>query len=623
MSAFVYTSAGMATLNERGQRDAAVHVEQSNVVVNTSSVTLSESVEQLLPEVAAARGMWELDQKWFKRTITDRGLGTKPFVDARLCIAGTSRPYDSTCAGNSFCDWGYWTSDIACSPAVFESMMFQSTRYTWAQAQLAILLAQQPPSVPDRNARSYATTARAWADWCFRVMRLVSVARWSTNISAYYLPQFAQWSSDGGQRPWVEHTIDWHFGPRTAEALLGIMRDLEISRGVTGGPPGSIASSKWLVSMFKPIDHNTNFISGERVGSRSGLADAKMRAEIAPPLAVDGFNPYLVPIVDTSGASYVMDWYQQGGQWKYPTRETGLGGLGTTVLARMGRWFEHTLGLPGTWLAVPGVWVNTHRHRGAVSVGQDSVEVTKTLETVYYGKAQALIKLCTAWATDVVEENYGRAVAVGMGRYLDHMAAIPENQRLTGMTNSEIEQTRSGLTEVAMNEAIAVTSSVGGIAGGLAAAIPVVGWVAGLVVGLATAIISGLTAMLQATGNAAIGGALLKCPPPPLVRMLADDATNACDFDHRVHARGEGREGLVIVKTDTLFDVAASGHDVATWFDAAEFAEGESEPLEDLADLSTTPPPSESRSGSPNTKYLVAGGLVIGGAALLKYLRKG
>lgn len=535
----------------------------------------SEGVAAVVAHAVADKAMWEWDKRW---------VSSAQWVDARLCMAGEIRPYNQAdCGGAPICNWGFWRSTRACSLETFEDIMFQGVRYTWAQSKLTELMAAKPP-------RKNPTYTAEWVDWCVKVMQLVSCARYATNLSADYLPAYAVWNADE-KAARDRTTRDTTYGLRNVRPLAPAAERAQ--QDVMSTFPGRVGPSSnpaqgayfyrdsWLLSMVQPKDFNYT------------------RRRMSVPQTQAHFEPSVV-IAPTEYA-------KRGGVWPWPRYGGGDRGLADpSPRSVMTAWFSRTLGTGYWWRSAPVPSVFR-----ILPVGMGSAtDVTHTDSVLWYGTADALIRMCEGWAEDVMSTSFGQAVSSGLTEFLASFTLVPPELR--GLANADIAAMRDAITATKCNEALGAMAAGLGAAASIAAAINPV---AGAIVGIFGALVGLLGELLKATGSLAFGGAMFEsaCLASPVVRGIPTEGTMACDFDTR-----DARMPDVAEKSALVAEAAASGMPTDVWFDAARAAEGEL----DESELPVVPGGDDVQTASSITPYLVVGGALLGGAVLWKYLKR-
>lgn len=585
-----------------------------------AAVSVSAAVSVTAHNSSAANPYWEWDRRWH--------ASSGSWVDATICADrhGNIKPISEVPTGgctDDHCKWGFWKANIPCSAQAFADVMFQSVRYTWCQTQLAALLTHKPWQTPGQTIEQKASLA---AQWCLDVMRLVSMARYATNVSSEYLPQWAPWTTPD-RKDFLQKDIGRaqelgeDLSPNTQAAYDELFSYL---------PPGVADSASFhhMLSIVQPKDFNKT-------------ADGR---PYAPPTEKRHFDPLIATLVQSvtrsRGAGYPPEVLvdsqkaQMATPWRSATRITAYPWPGTarehqhfgalTPFEVMVTWFKVTLGT-GYWFKKS---CYAEHHHGSNPLGYDEPWESSDRIDIWYGTADALIRLCEAWARDVAETSFGTHVADGLQRYLAYMAEVPDDKRLTSMTTGELNAIAAAVNQRMVDEAaaaIGTVAAVGGAIAGAVATVPVVGWVTGLIVGLGTALATGFTALhieTRAMGTAFPG---MVCPPGPFVRMLPDDGTNACDFDHRTFAHedeleetGTRAEDRVGAQSELVAAAAAAGLPVEAWHAASEYGAGEVE----LDDVFDGPPPAGAEEEISWRPYFIVGGLLLGGAVLLKMVKK-
>lgn len=502
-------------------------------------------------------------------------------VDGRQCVniysdASPVTPFDprNPCGDAAICNWSYWKANVTCDAQAFVNVMFQADRYQFAQTQLQALLMNKPAdSSIGMTAAQGAAWRHQWADWCINVMRLVSLARWASNL-----------------RPAMQLPLDQ--GLYAQQALTRIKGDLRVPYRVTSARNAEAADANNLCTlmMFAPRLLDAPFTS-----SLGGLAASQINVAANLPSDPGAFDPASPPVTnpaqfrqglfdfvgDAPGAGVVSDGHSgwdSGSPW--PIEDRDLVAKGTwdikqspddhvRMRALMYAWFEKTL-KTGYWRKI-----DIHIPDGTFAGRWDH----------WWGTADALIELCTAWAQDTIAMPFGHFVADGLVRWLAAYEAIPPQFRILSQEN--INSIR-GSVNSAFSTAQGAAGAVFGVAAGAVNVVPVIGQVASAVIALIGALVQALFEFLKQLHAAAYGGAELAaaCIPPPVIRMIISDDTQACNFDPR-----NGQAEAVAARTQAVATVASTNAPVSTWFDASRYASGETDQAPQLA-LTSRPPSS-------------------------------
>lgn len=548
---------------------------ESTITTGSTAMTLRVAREQIaaggvsfalrdrIRGIAADR-MWSLDEGW---------AASSAIVDGRLCIAGDVRPFRrSDCGGDPICEWGLLSVAKACNADTFGNVMFQSIRYLWCQEKLAALIAA-PPTVPMRSGDRVA--ANAWADWCISIMRLVSLANWCTNIHPRYLIPMAERAN-------------------TAAAIEEIRAGLRATPTKLDRYDQFAAQNAFTMAIAVPVE-----------------------------LGVDPERGFAVP---TRARDFDPVWFARNNQLTYTARPWpyehfrghapdafGPGSVGSSrVRDALVAWFEKNLGSgggSGYWWAGRNVRA---RIMGRVGCSGPSAVCPRDVTSLahWWGTASAQVRLCQAWAQDIIETDFGTLVSTSMQRFLDAYEAIPAHLR--SLTNAQIGDARAALTATIINEYTAVVgTTVGALGAVVGAAFPP----AGAFIAIVGALVTALLQILQAAGAVAVGGGELSsaCIPPPVIRQIPDVGTDACDFDPR--------DGTLQRIADQITAItAAAARDLPTdiWFEASREGAGEESDLPDPG--GDVPPPPGADGLKKALPFLLIGGAgalgLIGYAAL-------
>lgn len=492
------------------------------------------------------------------------------WTDARICLAGDVRPYKrGSCGSDPICNWGFYNVQLACGPLNFESVLFQGPRYEWAQRRLREMLANKPPSRRVEH-------VDAWVDWTIEVLRLVSLARWTTNISTDYLAP--------GPRAVAKATeiAGWQPGPGVASKRDP--RDLVVNKNLS------------VISLWTPRDFN-------HIRYPAGAPTIPRQETDFDPVREYDFGTVIQAAPSHQRATWPWRWIPQS--------------PGGSLRAQMRAWFLKTLSA-GYWFKEPAALIRygTADCGGVSLVGHCYKE---SRFPFWYGTAFATIEMAEAWAQDVIERSYGDVVADSLDAFLQAYLAVPPSMRV--LTNANIADIRDAIQETAVRETMAGLGAAFGAMGAIAGAVNAA---AGVVVAVAAAVLGILLEILRATNALAIGGAVLEraCIASPLVRMIKSDTTNACDFDIRGGERSAEAAVRAVAQLDAVRQAAAAEMPVRAWFDASKRAAGEGDVSELFYPAADQPPPGGTGTGTPWTPYLVAAGLIVGGAAVYRLTQK-
>jgi hypothetical protein len=472
----------------------------------------------------SADQMWGLDKTW---------AGASSRVDGRLCLSRPPVAYKpSTCGGDPVCNWAFLSVEKTCDAETFSNVMFQGVRYVWCQAKLAELLDNKPIAPKTRSRAS----ANEWADWCISVMRLVSMANWSSNVHPNYLVPLherpnakaaaADIKSFLRNEPTKAHprdqiaTQDAFTMLMAAPAVIGIkpVGSYRIPTKASDFNPGWVARAEKLTRDKRPWPW-------ERFGGRSPIASGSGRV----------------------GSSRVRDalvaWFEQS--------LTGTGGDGYWYVGR--QVLATTMGTQGCGFGPSGI---CSRELGG--------------RQHWWGSADAQIRMCEAWAQDIIDTSFGQLVSTSIQEFLDRYAAIPDHLR--ALTNAQIGEVRDALSERVMNE---ITAGIGtgiGVVASVVNVVPVIGQIASAAIAIVGALVVGLLQILQAAGAMAYGGGDVEaaCLAPPVIRQIPYVGTEACNLDPR-----DGRVSDVATQITAVAAAASRDLPVNIWFQSSGAAAGE------------------------------------------------
>lgn len=504
--------------------------------------------------------VWAQDRAW---------APASSIIDGRLCVA-TDPPVSWTpsCGGGPICNWAFFDVNKACDPTTFQEVMFQGNRYIWAQQQLQQLLNAKP----SRRINGDRVNAEQWADWSIKVLRLVSLARWATNIRPDYLTPL-----DGGLNAGLKH-----------EEIMSFLR----ATPTKDDPRDQIETNNvYTKLLFRPRSFTP---------SPAGA--------VAVPTSAEDFDP-----VWTANAQRLSlnerpwPWEHFGGA---SPADSGPGTVGgSRVRDAMVAWFQRTLGSRGD-----GWWWAGRRVRATVMGRKDcpsslapSQGCPRNLvgRSHWWGSADAHIETYEAWAQDIIGTSFGEICTRGLDAFFAKYEALPPEMRTqTDQVVALKAQVQAQFATTLDTISVAISA-----VGGAAAAIPVVG----VVVTVAVAILGIVLQLLRWFGVAAMGGGRLEemCLPPPLLRMIkAPGPEGGCDFDTR------GSEmGRVANQVQLITVAAAAGAPVSLWFEASKNAADPDAPPIAPDDGSAGDDTSTDEGVSP---WVIAAGagVILGGAYL-------
>lgn len=533
-------------------------LDPSRLQLDTSRLQ-TDAAARLYSTLAPAReqaridaAMWGLDARW--------ALKGK-WIDSRVCLTTPPQPYTSACGGDPICTWGMYTVDVPCNNAAFGGVLFQEQRYIWAQRKLVHLLSTKP------EGRNGFLHAEAWTDWCMEVMRVVSVARASTNITTTWMPAF----------------------PRMRRAL-STMAALKLA---TNYPVGRHPEGGYQVpSMWMPRDLNN--VDALDV-SAPGVALTRLQ-----------FDPR-VQVQNREGAAVVA------GGVVYPWPH-GYGAMPNTVRKQMLVWFGRTLG-KGRWISAPTSIRYVTTQDCGFSFAASNACVKEANSSVEYGGADSTIALCEAMAQDVIEMSFGKLVSAGLTSWLDAYAAIPPELRI--LSDTDITAAKEALIGASVEESMVAFSTGAGILAAVAGAINAA---AGVVVAVFAAVVALIVEILRAAGAMAFGGGVLEqaCLVTPVVRSVAvgGEGGAACNFN----VRDTGTYG-VLARLEVVKAFAAEELPVDAWYEASKRVSTPGGGVEELVRGPNLPPPPGAEESSW-VSWALGAAAVVGGALIIKKIRE-
>lgn len=445
-------------------------------------------VSSLAASIGSDLRMWTLDASYRASRISGgmciQRANVRPYSPSSGCVF----PYQIDC------DYSTYELDVRCTPANSQGLMWQYPRYAWARAKLQNLLASKPEAYPT------AARARAWAQWCWDVASLVSLARWSTNIRDASAGKIIPGSTGTSSDVWdsTPYLLPLE-GPKVAAwrertfALRTASRYGDHAAGETVFP---IRIRNWNRAGHGWKRDNSGAIVLSPPDLPKGKAD---------------FGPMM--------SSWPLSWANPLG-----SRPDSLGVSRPYYTAtRPSSDFETLVDLfrfSGERQSfVPVTWATPHDRRHSTAKGT-------------YLSAEGTVGYLTALAEDaVIDRSYAKWVSNGIKVWNDAFIRIPGDYRRNRLGSLEqFAQLSIMANEAKADEAFAAMQLGLSTAGGLVSTIPVVGWAAGLMIAVVQALLVVTNEILKATDSYATGaGAIPVCPPPPVVRVIRGG--QECDWD--------------------------------------------------------------------------------------------
>ncbi len=509
---------------------AAVRMRAGSTTVRSATMQVSAGMPVALVhkiKLLSADQMWGLDKTW---------ASSSARIDGRVCLSRPPVAYTSACGGDPICNWAFLAIDKPCNVETWSNAMFQGVRYVWCQAKLAELLDNKPIAPRTRTRAS----ANEWADWCISVMRLVSMANWSTNVHPDYL-------------------IPMRDRPNASAAAADIESFLR--NEPTKDHPGDQIATQNAHTM---------------VMAAPAVIGIKPTGSYSVPTKASDFNPGWV----ARGEKLTRDrrpWPLERFGGRMPSA-SGSGRVGSSrVRDALVAWFEQSLtgtGGDGYWYVGRQVIARTMGTQGC-GIGPSAIcprEIGGRQH--WWGSADAQIRMCEAWAQDIIEMSFGKLSSDSMNVFFDRYEALPAHFK--SLSNAQIGEVRNALTERVMNE---ITAGIGtgiGVITGVLNVVPVIGQIASAVVAILGAVVIGLLQILQMAGAMAYGGGEVDaaCLAPPVMRQIPNAGTDTCNFDP-----SDGRMGEVAAQMMAAAAAAERDLPVSIWFEASAAAAGEESSL--------------------------------------------
>lgn len=572
-------------------RQQAVSVSQLDSRLNGQAPTLSAGAQRELssafrfggafePEVIAE--VYNHDAAW---------AGAAQLVDGRI----PGRCGGGGCNAPS-CAWQYWNVGLPCNEQNLQAYLFQAPRFVWAQQRLHQLWLTPPTPWHTLTNQSISENSIPWYVWLDEVYKAMALLRWASNVrwelvaSKIRLP-FEQTGSKDMLRVDSPYPL--------------VQRFIEKAR-----PVGSLVPA---VLMESPL---TWAFQQAGAGYDPDCRPYKVNTG-------DGgdVNPLAWPLKVPSSA---RDFAPVAGRWGQlaPTFPSDI---------RDGRYFGYEFQCelePGYQNRRPG---STPALGALLQAGRDldpdGLVDVRTQRVAAGGTAFDRVKVGArypvalpydvAWPSPLMmvltaktrmeaykDLQFGDVVSAGLSAWAEMLLAQPESIR--GIDASSLEAMAAGIAQAQLNEAAAYVGAGFGVAATLATTI--IPQPYGAIVGAVIAIIGAIVTALM---GAAYDLGLARpdrppCPAPPVLRMIEDPETGACDFD----AARRGAEE-VLGKTNAIVALIGAGVvSPSAWFPVLEA-------LSARPPDSTPPilPPPDVMPVTPTWKY-VAGGLAVGGVGL-------
>jgi hypothetical protein len=590
-------------------------------------------------------------------------------VDGTRCAA-TGNPDLTTCnqagEGGTMCNWRFIQVDRACDAQAYLQVMFQADRYLWCQTQLAHLLAATPGGqqglTVDNNQPRYAS---AWVDWCRQVMQLVTMSRWATNIHPGYLP-------DVNDMPAAQAVLQQVLADHASIDLRGVAAPSRVN-----ADDFYPLKDQLLVNLFKPsvmaVDYKAAFVF-PRVAADFEPCTAVNMSLLEPavgPFVLDDTARGLPALGPGSNRAIAVPVSRKSTLACSPEKAaTAVAYPGTTTcntdtvwgdfdplppargmgdsrdvaaqMATMGQAVTTGAPWPASWVVVSAadssisrrmqLWYQTtlgasdfvpqrgnFYARARMTRSGSGVAVRSSMATVstkfWWASAALQIKLCIAWAQDVVNTSFETMVANGFQAYLDAIAIIPEQYH--NLASASLAALRNALSEKAFQDASEVIAPIFGLAAGIAAAIPVVGTVVGAIIAAVGALVEALAKLISGALAAGTFGWEAACIPPPVMRMIKSSTDAACDFDP-----SDGNTQAVVARATAIQAAASAGLPVSVWHDVAATATPAAPgSLPSFGPGLTPGPPIQPPANYTGWVVLGALGLGLGGLLLYKATR--
>ena len=550
----------------------------------------------------AAPNPWSVDTSY---------ASTVSVMDGRVCIPNTGDPYDFAPPERGcgldwrICGWAFLKADTPCNDETFLRVMFQGDRFIWAQQQLQAKLRSKPVEevlvpaaarIPRERERVRLQWTSDMVDWCRDVMSFVSVARWAANVHPEWAPELndgpaarAALSRAASSLPFQPQKaypedldkIDFQNTP-----VMWMPRDFHVQPGVRFNVP------------VRKADFAPHFLGREKslniTAPRERLRDVKYQDIVGATIPIRR-GPYGVWPGEYAEAHWPA-WARTGRSCPPGTRGCNPAWGSPVPMSNsrdaMRLWFRKTLGGSSTWR-------EGHEVRGAVRTRRGCPDVIggpgwcmKGYQNIRHawGTANLQVAMCEAWAQDIINTTFGDYVADGFQRFILAVDDLPPHLR--GLALSQIRALRDSAAARVMNETNAIVSSIVGGIGTAAAAIATAsagsgpGAIVGAIAAAVLAVVGIAVAIAGELGAFAPDREELRrsCLAPPVMRMILDSRTNACNFDPRFESSGR-------VRAQTAAIVQLKD-DFRLWFQASSIAAGEG--VTDPAGSERNPPAHES-----------------------------
>lgn len=443
----------------------------------------------------------------------------------------------------------FWELGLPCSVDLFSSVMYQQRRYMAAQFRLIEHMRNAPdqriiqgfdraaaePALGIREAcggASMRDKAQEWAYWAEHALKLIGVARWSSNFtwsrgtkSCAATPYRATpddlnlvGSADMGNR-YAPDMPDWFGCPTVGyvagtslrgsaryEALMSSRGRAEFVRGVNLRTEALEAASSWIIA---PCEDRPSAGYPCRVRGMTPEPDYRTLISVAP-VALSLHRSDLSP----------------GGVTRVPT---GPGDFGPGIREFAGSFKQFPAFLappgdesPGSWLYAfflergapeaqtalrerSGFWFWRYRDRGfnvsASGLARGFARAVPAAELVLWQ--------IVGWARDIIDKTFGQLVIEGFENLAAATLAIPEAFRTQPMTNAS-----SVMAELSRRSRDETAQTIGGAFAAIAGVAAAINPIAGIVVTVIGAIVSALASFASDVG-------FVRAANPPALQLPA------------------------------------------------------------------------------------------------------
>ncbi len=229
-----------------------------------------------------------------------------------------------------------------------------------------------------------------------------------------------------------------------------------------------------------------------------------------------------------------------------------------------------------------------------------SILDTKEWSPAYLMSGGTFMEYCAAWALDIIATPLGNFIAVGMLEWLRQLMPFYAN----GMLDIPLEDIKPMIVQASREMAIANVNMMFGTVAAAVVNIPVVGWIAAAII----VVLQGILNLILLGADMAAGWS---CPLLPFKRSTVSGECAVTEVETRSDIDRIRNERLVALAMATGIEELAAFRD---------------QPAEGPPPLPPMPPMFETNEEAgavvPWGTVAIVGGAAIGGALLLRFLRR-